>query len=195
MSEPPFRCSRWSTSTSPIASMRGWLPVARRGQLRPSGAARPSGWSASPAAANRRVAYQLLGYRHPNSAGIDGGQVLFQGARPAAAWSRAGLDAAARRPHQPRAAEPDDGAQPRHARRRVRWPRCCAPMAAAPAPTGRQRARELFGLVGPAGSGAPAAIAIRISCPAGSSSASASPWRWPASPTWWCSTSRPRGST
>ena len=41
-------------------------------------AARPSGWWANPAAANRRRPYQLLGYRHPSSR-IDGGQVLFQG--------------------------------------------------------------------------------------------------------------------
>ncbi len=103
---------------SPIASRRRLAAACvRRGQLHHRAAARPSGWSANPAAANRPSALQLLGYRHPSSR-IDGGQVLFEGTRPAA-LDAAGARPAARQPHQLRAAESDDGAQSRHPRRRA----------------------------------------------------------------------------
>ena len=61
------------------------------------------------------VAYQLLGY-HREGSRIEGGRILFQG-QDLQGLDRAGARSPARQSHQPRAPEPDDGAQPGHAGR------------------------------------------------------------------------------
>ena len=61
------------------------------------------------------VAY-LLGYRRPGSR-VDSGRIIFQGVDLLRLGRPAGH--LARQPHQPGATEPDDRAEPRHARRRA----------------------------------------------------------------------------
>ena len=160
---------------------------AARRQLRHRPRRGASGWSANSAAASRLLPISCSATGQPTRS-LDGGRCCSRArtcsARPSGARS------VARQPHRLRAAEPDDGAQPRHARRPPGSRGLARASTAWQVARRRERERvELFDLVG-LPDHAYRCSAIRTSCRAASSSASASPWRSPASPTCSCSTSR-----